>query len=71
VYRSARSGGSSRQWLEEQYGTLAALNREWGTHFARWKDVMPAHDQRDDDASLSVKTLFLKSICGIGFPRRS
>jgi hypothetical protein len=22
---------------------LAALNREWGTHFARWKDAMPAH----------------------------
>ena len=30
-----------RVWLKRQYGTLAALNREWGTHFVRWSAVMP------------------------------
>jgi hypothetical protein len=30
-----------RLWLKGQYGSLAALNTEWGTHFARWQDVMP------------------------------
>ena len=38
---SASSLSGMRLWLKEQYGTLAALNREWGTHFARWRDVMP------------------------------
>jgi hypothetical protein len=30
-----------RVWLREMYGTLDALNAEWGTHFARWDDVHP------------------------------
>jgi hypothetical protein len=30
-----------RAWLREQYGTLAALNAEWGTRFADWGTVMP------------------------------
>ncbi|MDA8248533.1 MAG: beta-galactosidase [Rhodospirillales bacterium] len=30
-----------RAWLREQYGTLAALNREWGSDFARWDAVVP------------------------------
>ena len=30
-----------RLWLEEQYGTLAALNAQWETDFATWDDVMP------------------------------
>ncbi|PPQ27055.1 alpha-amylase family protein [Rhodopila globiformis] len=30
-----------RQWSQQQYGSLAALNAEWGTHFARWDDVRP------------------------------
>lgn len=30
-----------RLWLKGQYGSLDALNREWGTNFARWGDVMP------------------------------
>ena len=29
-------------WLKGQYGTLGALNREWGTHFTRWQDVVPS-----------------------------
>jgi hypothetical protein len=30
-----------RQWLRERYGTLAALNRQWGTTFASWDAVTP------------------------------
>ena len=30
-----------RQWLEKSYGTLAALNAEWGTHYPSWDQVMP------------------------------
>ena len=30
-----------RQWLADEYGTLDALNAEWGLHFAAWSDVMP------------------------------
>jgi hypothetical protein len=30
-----------RAWLAERYGTLAALNRQWGTTFTTWGDVMP------------------------------
>ena len=30
-----------RQWLEKQYGSLEALNRQWGTHFTRWEEVVP------------------------------
>jgi hypothetical protein len=30
-----------RDWLEQSYGSLAALNRQWGTGFQRWDEVMP------------------------------
>jgi hypothetical protein len=30
-----------RVWLRERYGTLAALNRQWGTTFSNWDSVMP------------------------------
>jgi hypothetical protein len=30
-----------REWLRQRYGTLAALNRQWGTQFASWSAVMP------------------------------
>ena len=30
-----------REWLRERYGSLAALNQQWGTGFARWDLVMP------------------------------
>jgi hypothetical protein len=30
-----------RQWLREQYGSLDALNTEWGTSFADWEAVQP------------------------------
>src|SRR4051812_45973919 len=38
---SASSLSGMRCWLKQQYGTLAALNSEWGTHFARWHQVTP------------------------------
>lgn len=38
---SASSLSGMRRWLKRQYGTLAALNREWGTHFVHWRDVIP------------------------------
>jgi hypothetical protein len=31
-----------RFWLKEKYGTLAALNQQWGTKFPRWDLVTPA-----------------------------
>lgn len=30
-----------RGWLKEPYGTLEALNNEWGTQFSSWDRVMP------------------------------
>jgi hypothetical protein len=30
-----------REWLKERYGSLAALNREWASGFARWEQVEP------------------------------
>ena len=30
-----------REWLQGQYGTLESLNREWGSAFSRWDDVLP------------------------------
>ena len=30
-----------REWLKEKYGTLEALNRQWGTTFSGWEAVIP------------------------------
>ena len=30
-----------RKWLKVEYGTLAALNKQWGTGFTNWDDVTP------------------------------
>jgi Beta-galactosidase len=30
-----------RKWLRTRYGSLAALNAEWGSNFAHWDDVQP------------------------------
>jgi len=30
-----------RTWLKGEYGTLEALNSQWGTSFSRWEDVLP------------------------------
>ena len=30
-----------REWLKKQYGSLEAVNREWGTSFTRWDQVTP------------------------------
>jgi hypothetical protein len=43
-----------RRWLLKQYGTLASLNREWGSDFSSWDLVTPmttpeAMKQKDDN----------------------
>lgn len=30
-----------REWLKKEYGSLEALNRQWGSAFRRWDDVVP------------------------------
>ncbi len=30
-----------RTWLKQEYPSLAALNGQWGTAFAKWEDVIP------------------------------
>ncbi|HKT12582.1 MAG TPA: alpha-amylase family protein [Terriglobia bacterium] len=30
-----------RRWLQKEYGSLGALNQEWGTHFTGWDLVTP------------------------------
>lgn len=30
-----------RLWLEDAYGPVAALNRQWGTEYKSWTDVLP------------------------------
>jgi hypothetical protein len=30
-----------RDWLRERYGSLAALNQQWGTQFGDWNSVIP------------------------------
>jgi hypothetical protein len=50
---SADSLAGFRDWLHTQYDDITALNREWGTDFATWEQVMPmltdAALRRDDD----------------------
>ena len=38
---SDQSLNAMRQWLRERYGSLSALNRQWGTHFGSWDLVTP------------------------------
>jgi hypothetical protein len=38
---SPESRAGMRLWLRRQYGSLAALNAEWGTRYATWHDVQP------------------------------
>ena len=38
---SPASLAGMRSWLRAQYGTLEALNAEWGTQFATWDQVQP------------------------------
>jgi hypothetical protein len=39
--RSAPSLGAFRAWLPGQYGSIEALNRQWGTAYADWAQVVP------------------------------
>jgi len=36
-----RTLAAMRKWLIEQYGSLAGINRQWGTDFKRLEDVVP------------------------------
>ena len=38
---SEYSLAAMRDWLKECYGSLTALNQEWGTEFGRWEQVKP------------------------------
>ena len=38
---SPGSVAGMRLWLHQQYGSLAALNAEWGTRYASWDAVQP------------------------------
>ena len=38
---SPASLAAMRVWLHGQYGSLAALNAEWGSSFAAWNEVVP------------------------------
>lgn len=38
---SAASLAAMRDWLKEGYGSLEALNRQWGTAFGTWNEVVP------------------------------
>lgn len=38
---SDQSLAAMRAWLQNRYGTLAALNRQWGTDFISWDLVTP------------------------------
>jgi hypothetical protein len=38
---SDHSLGAMRPWLRARYGTLAALNAQWGSHFEDWNLVVP------------------------------
>jgi hypothetical protein len=38
---SAHSLSAMREWLKRRYGDVTALNRQWGSHFAGWDEIMP------------------------------
>ena len=38
---SAPSLAAMRDWLKDGYGTLTALNEQWGTTFSDWEQVIP------------------------------
>jgi hypothetical protein len=38
---SEYSLAAMRDWLKERYGSLTALNQEWGTEFDHWEQVKP------------------------------
>ena len=38
---SQHSLEAMRQWLKDEYGSLEALNAQWGTRFTAWEEVIP------------------------------
>lgn len=53
-----------RVWLEKKYGTLAALNAQWGTDFKNWDDVVPL---TTDDTMREVKRTGLDNVAAWNF----
>ena len=41
-----------RDWLQERYSCLAALNRVWGEDFAAWEEVNPPYPDREATAEV-------------------
>ncbi|MDB5408380.1 MAG: hypothetical protein JWL84_3292, partial [Rhodospirillales bacterium] len=53
---SESSVSGFRHWLTRQYPSIAALNREWGSSFAGWDDIVPmttAEAMRRTDSNFS------------------
>ena len=46
---TAKAQNKFREWLEEEkYGTIAALNAEWGTTYDKFEDVVVPKPIRDN-----------------------
>jgi hypothetical protein len=50
-----------RNWLTEKYGSLAELNKVWGTNFANWGDVKPLTAQMSIDKNKWYIDQFVKA----------
>src|SRR5215471_10013156 len=54
---SPHSLAGMRRWLKGRYGSLAALNRQWGSRFTNWSSVVPmttAEAMRRSDGNYSA-----------------
>ena len=55
-----------RDWLRKEYGSLEAVNREWGTRFNRWEEVVPDTSEeaqkRDNYASWADHRTFMEEV---------
>jgi len=56
-----------REWLKKSYGDLARLNRQWGTRYSDWEQVVPFTTDETKILNFPVyKTRFLKLDPGKG-----
>jgi len=51
-----------RLWLEDSYGSILALNRQWGTNFMAWSEVMPPTTDEAKAAHNPVYAAGLKAL---------
>ncbi|MCY3021118.1 MAG: beta-galactosidase [Planctomycetota bacterium] len=51
-----------REWLQDSYGSLLALNRQWGTQYASWNDVRPPTTDETKAANNPVYAERLKAL---------